>query len=199
MMNKVCKYVLPWVLAALLVVGSCLPVMAAESEAYAKWGAYYETAIAYCEEKGIDCTYIFMTYVSSTSVIFYVSAEPFTVNNRVITSGDAVLYRLEMHSTSSVYSHQSRPANNAYYSHSTIIASNFDIYATGSSDLYLAADTDFFHRPSPLQTIVETAQPKMTEVLKEVLTMTPLLIPLLAGYLGLRKALRLISAILRTA
>ena len=52
-------------------------------------------------------------------------------------------------------------------------------------------------RPIPLVMAALTIRPG--EVLKEILGMVPLLIPLLAGCLGLRKALRILSQILRTA
>lgn len=79
----------------------------------------------------------------------------------------------------------------------TSFSCTYDELVSSDYDIYDIEGNLVFQAPSPLVRVATEIQPKM--VTKEIIGMIPLLIPLLAGYLGLRKAWSLISRTLRVA
>lgn len=193
-MKKLKVIFLPWLLVISLFAGSCLPVMAAEETE--------SISIVYpkdFESMGYDCI---IDFGNGQLYCLYTSDKPLTFSadssdNHCLVALDNVNCKRWISrgsldfsgSTGTSYSSEmSGYPQVGYYS-------NYDIYWTGSDEI-------FFQLPlPPLSRIVAGMKAELmgTVVLREILTMIPLLIPLLAGYLGLRKALREVSRILRTA
>lgn len=208
-MKKVKKVMLPLLLSMVLLVGSCMSVSAAGAD-YDAWYTYYENALAYYESNGITIGNYHLIYADDANAkfYFYSSDSAFTLSssNTVDYSGSQTVHftifylpdcsRVDFEVD--VYSGAWCAGTFSNYQIDDDAVSNFNICSTGSSDIVLPANNDFFLGPlSPLRKIAGTIQPKM--VMKEIIGMIPLLIPLLAGFLGLRKALSLISRTLQAA
>lgn len=211
---KIFKYFLPWLMAAVLVVGSCMTVLAdyddyteeqlieLRNETKAMFNEYFET-------NGLNPKYkVYFSYVTYDSYGGYFSSILLYSDEPILISDD------NKYLLGSIKELQFNYKNNFLNASSTIVSkytwspasvgtldifvTNFDLFYEDGETLYQAEDTTgFFPRVPVLQKTLQGTE--LTGVTTEILTMVPLLIPLLAGYLGLRKALSLVSRTLRTA
>ena len=175
-----------------------LTAEAAETSAYDTWWEYYEAALEYADTKsGYSYSYIAMYYNADNFYFCYSGTPIYYLYSYGIGSDSAFcIITIPIDDLSTIgwgVTNYFNITNN----NCSFIASNCDLYY--GSTLKYSADPDFFLVTPRLGKIVEANWTEMTEIRREILTMIPLLVPLLAGYLGLRKALRWLSAILRTA
>lgn len=202
---KIFKYVLPWLMAAVLVLGSCMTVCAEDyteeqllemrNETKAMFYQYFEDndlspayMIYYLQYYGGN----YSARVLYSDEVMYMSSD----GQNVIGSFKELCYSYKngvFQSPSSVYTTYSWKGGTYPY-----FITNYDLLYEDGETLYQAADTTgFFPKVPVLQKALKGTE--LTGVMKEILAMVPLLIPLLAGYLALRKALSLVSQTLKTA
>lgn len=201
-MRKLKKVMLPLLLSMILLVGSCLPVMAAfrtvetadgmelafeeeyDQEKYPYWIAYKNGS-----QYIIRCTSAKLFYDSGI-IKAYGALQQLYCNNTFIDN------RIHVYSyTSGYYSDTSY--KNLKDATSGIVAANYDVCDASGNVVFQKPPEPIVKEPTRLQMVTEGIQ--MTAVMKEIIGMIPLLIPLLAGFLGLRKALSLISRTLQAA
>ena len=192
---------LPWVLVLVLMLGNFLPVRAATQPYYFDTEYMAQLANEFCGRNEYTdfaayCYYIKDDIVKILAVTDGLVKGNYNSNMYSIGSPTNANYGAEFAyditsdslSCTSVHTYW-----NLYYK-DTVDSGNF--YAT--TDIYDRDGNLFFQLTRPR--LHQIAAGISAEALqREILTMIPLLIPLLAGYLGLRKALREISRILRTA
>lgn len=187
--------VLPVLAALVLMLGSCLTVCAAE-ETIDYESEYIKLCDSYSELKN---TYCFVLGQSINS-IWYFSDKPFTsnVNGSVLFYSDNCnVYTYTRENTSGSFIRNS----GYYYDKSGSILVNGNeklncIYTT--HNIYDNVGNLVFLGPvPPLVRVAEAIAPETVQ--KEIISLIPLLIPCLVGYLALRKGLRFLSSILRAA
>ena len=101
---------------------------------------------------------------------------------------DDIAYSYNYFVSSDTYTYSNHSSDSFYFSNYKVIDSNCDIVLIGSDEV-------FFCPPTP--TLPEIAQNlQMNQTLFQVVSLVPLLIALLAGYLALRKALAMLREIL---
>ena len=220
-MRKLRNVVLPLLLVMVLVVGSCLPVCAADygSEfTVENVSAFVDDTIELCRENGLDISlYPYMAivedYSKGNSKMDYliISDKPlycYKVLGRpnvvcILEGTNAITrrYGFNFYTSYSSVSSNKKIVDHAYHQ---LAATNHEIYYTDlntwevSEDFFLQ-NRNFFPKKVRLLEVIQITIPEMQTILKEIIGMIPLLIPLLAGYLGLRKAWSLISRTLRVA
>lgn len=201
-MKKLFKLFAPLLLALVMVLGSCLTVCAATS--LPSTDKEYEAIITDKYHEGFPYAVFVKDSKNPGSALslYTFNAEPFYENGYFYFTKKWSFYLHTYNADSGIwtemksveYSTQNMVAIDLA-SYRSIAYSNNDIYRVGADK---EKDEPFFRGPErPLVAAVRGAGPE--EALKEVILLIPLSILFLAGYLGLRKALRLLLTLSRRA
>lgn len=197
LMGRIKLLFLPWLLALVLVAANCVPVMAAvetEEETTERSFVIPDTEglanVASDYESDYACYFFLKGMEDGVALCCTDNACVVSGSSLCVPIGKYAYYLYQDSAWKKVCSGTYGAWNNNFGVVYEVFYSNYDIYDWDGNLV--------FRSPlSPLRKVAGKIQP--LEVLKEILAMIPLLIPLLAGYLGLRKALRLLSTILKTA
>lgn len=202
-MKKLFKRFAPLLLALVMALGSCLTVSAATfPPCNDDDKVFYSKIIQYLNDNDIKIPkyQIFIGQVGQLALF----DEPYLVyDSKLQAPGTISIYCYSNGSVTLKHPSDLYMDNLWHLPSSWRTSSNYDVYAASSSgastgNIYLASDTTgFFPTPPPLVAAVKGAAPE--EALKEVILLIPLSILFLAGYLGLRKGLRLLLTLLHRA
>lgn len=195
--------VLPVLAAVVLMVGSCLTVCAEVTTNY----TINDVLQAIKDSGKTVYTYSFMYKYDSDYYVITTTSECTLTNNissvQIFTDGSYCCYRVTDVENKYISNISSTPDYVYFYSSSSglikmsysnlqsnFIESNYDVFDSEGNVV--------FRGPvPPLVRVAEAIAPETVQ--KEIISLIPLLIPCLVGYLALRKGLRFLSSILRAA
>ena len=162
--------------------------------------------------KGIDVSYYTNSYpyyiayrnTSTNKLLFFFCNAPLSVSTSgsywTIYTTQACSYAcLEAVDNGSSWSSQAFGSPNGALSTGHEIEFTATVFSNHDVKEHNAANVVFMGPPPPTRLQIATEGIQMTGVMKEILALVPLLIPFLACFLGLKKALRMLSGILRKA
>lgn len=205
-MKKLLKRIAPLLLALVMVLGSCLTVSAADNSFVMPSSQEgFDSLIAKYKKSGFDYSIVASVSAPDSNMVARIaySTEPLDINSsNQLVNDSARYYSIDIlkngsSNFDSVTAFSLKNSFCSYFSNSylSVLYSNYDIYRVGADK---ETDTPFFRGPvRPLVAAVQGAAPE--EALKEVILLIPLSILFLAGCLGLRKGLRLLSTLLHQA
>ena len=188
--GKLCKAICPLLLSLVLVFVSSVPVLAAPTVNGYELPTYYTENDRFITWEYTEAgNYRYWCLIIPQNANIYASVS----NGRLTVESDVPMCYACI-SDSGYYQSDEwilTPFSGTGFSgtYDEIVSSDYDIFDSSGNLV--------FRGPSPLVRVAAAIQPGI--VMKEVIGMIPLLIPLLAGYLGLRKALSLISRTLQAA
>lgn len=205
------RYVLPWIMAFSLFLGSSFFSLDVNAQEKGTEGLGYESYFLACREDvqevldgrgySLDDFYYYGYFDESSGFVrVYVTNQKFvcdscTDSSFTFTTQYITIFTFDISTgsdckiMSSNYRYQSTRANFTYKIDSTAF-SNYNIYYRGTDEI-------FFQGPSPFQRVVRTQD--WAAVMTEIIIILPLLILSLTSLLALRKGLKHILSFLRQA
>lgn len=205
MMQKWLIRVLPVLLALVLVVGSCVRVRAADENYAGMDGTEWHTFIQSITFPGTNKTMYenWTPYYSAVAagdgiyyIIFSTSALQYT-SDTIHAYGNFTVFQYNSSSDSCSMIENVGSSGWTIVNDDKSASVGTDFFISNYDIKYKGLDDVFFHQAPSGRLLVVAATLKETP--KEIVAILPLLIPLLVSLLGLRKGLRFISTILRTA
>lgn len=206
------RYVLPWIIALCVYLGSSFCSLAAEEtdavQGVTSEGLGYEACFLTCKDEiqavidgrgfNFDDMYYYgyydaaldqiVVYLSSTKLVCSSYTDSSFVASVTYKTIYTCIVTTECNLVSCSYRYYSMNSNASY----ALNATSFSSY-----DIYDSAGDLFFRGPSPFRQAVQGLN--WVTVMTETLMILPLLIVSLTFLLGLRKALRLVSSLLHRA